>query len=381
MIAINGRSIGPGRPVYIIAEMSANHRQDFDRAVALVCAAKQAGADAIKLQTYTPDTMTIRSDAAPFRIRGGTLWDGRTLHELYGEAYTPWAWQPRLKAIAEELGLHCFSTAFDASAVDFLEDVGVPAYKIASFELVDLPLIQRAARTGKPLIISTGLGTLDEIRDAVDSARGAGASQIALMKCASAYPAPAEAMNLRAIPHLAETFGVPVGLSDHTLGTAVSVASVALGACLIERHLTLLRADGGPDGAFSLEPDEFARMVRDVRDAERALGEVRYGVSEPERGSLVFRRSLFAVADIRRGEVLTAANVRSIRPGGGLPPKHLCDVLGARAARPISAGTPLSWELVASRLPSRRSGRGTQAPVGSMRTQPRGAGTVRRAGR
>jgi N-acetylneuraminate synthase len=346
-IQIGTRNIGPGAPVYVIAELSANHHQDFDQAMQIIRAAAAAGADAIKLQTYTPDTITIRSDQQPFRIGGGTLWDGHTLYELYGEAYTPWEWQPRLKQIANELGLDLFSSAFDATAVDFLEEMGVPAHKVASFELVDIPLIQKMARTGKPLIMSTGMATAEEIEEAVQASRQAGATQIALLKCTSAYPARPEQMNLRTIPELARRFSVPAGLSDHTMGIAVPVAAVALGACILEKHITLSRSVPGPDSTFSLEPREFKDMVEAVRTAEKALGEVHFGPSEHEGSSRVFRRSLFVVQDVKRGESFTAGNVRSIRPGHGLHTRHLAQVLGQRAARDIERGTPLSWDLVA----------------------------------
>jgi pseudaminic acid synthase len=344
---IAGRRVGPGWPAYVIAEMSANHGRDFGRAVQVVRAAHAAGADAVKLQTYTADTLTLRSDAAEFRVGGGTLWDGRTLHDLYQEAHTPWEWQPKLKALANGLGMDLFSTAFDPSAVEFLEAMDVPVHKVASFELVDLPLIERMARTGKPLILSTGMAPLGEIEEAVQVARKAGATQVALLKCTSAYPARPEDMHLRTIPHLAEGFGVPVGLSDHTLGIAVPVAAVALGACIIEKHFTLSRAAAGPDSAFSLEPDEFKAMVEAVRVAEKALGTVHYGAGEQESKSRVFRRSLFVVEDVKSGEKFTAQNVRSIRPGSGLPPRHLPEVLGQRAARDVPRGTPVSWGLIA----------------------------------
>jgi len=346
-IQIGKRSIGPGQPTYVIAEMSANHGQRFEKAEEIVRAAKDAGADAVKLQTYTPDTMTIASDREEFRVSGGTLWDGRTLHDLYGEACTPWEWQPRLKKLAEGLGMDCFSSAFDATAVDFLEKMDVPAYKVASFELVDIPLIQKMARTGKPLIMSTGMATVEEIEEALQTVRASGASQIALLKCTSAYPAPAEEMNLRTIPEMAERFGVPVGLSDHTMGIAARVAAVALGACILEKHLTLSRSVPGPDSAFSLEPQEFKAMVDAVRTAEKALGQVNFGSSSKEEASRAFRRSLFVVEDVKKGEAFTAANLRSIRPGYGLHPRHLAEVLGKGAAREIKRGTPLSWELVA----------------------------------
>lgn len=342
-ITIGERRIGAGNPTYIIAELSANHGQDFDQAVRLVHAAKEAGADAVKLQTYTADTLTIRSERPEFRVGGGTLWDGRTLYDLYCEAYTPWDWQPRLKGLADQIGIDLFSTPFDPSAVTFLEGMSVPAYKVASFELVDLPLVETIARTGKPMILSTGMATLAEIAEAVEAARRAGAAEIALLKCTSAYPAPPEEMHLRTLPHLAEAFGVPVGLSDHTLGIAVPVAAVTLGASLVEKHFTLSRAEPGPDSAFSLEPDEFKAMVEAIRTAEKGLGRVHYGLSGKEEASRVFRRSLFVVKDMKAGEVFTSENVRSIRPGHGLAPKHLVGVLGRTATTDITRGTPLSW--------------------------------------
>ena len=340
------RKIGPGCPVYVVAEISANHNRDFEQALRMVQAAKDAGADAVKLQTYTPDTITLRSDREHFRIAGGTLWDGRTLHDLYAEAYMPWEWQPKLKAEADRLGLELFSSAFDPTAVDFLEKMGVPAHKLASFELVDLPLIEKMARTGKPLIMSTGMATLEEMEEAVATARAAGARQIALLKCTSAYPSPPEEMNLRTLPELAARFQVAVGLSDHTMGIAVPVAAVALGACIVEKHFTLSRAVPGPDSAFSLEPAEFKAMVEAVRTAERALGGVHYGASGEEAKSRVFRRSLFVVEDVKKGERFTEKNVRSIRPGNGLHTRHLKEVLGRTATRDIPRGTPMSWELV-----------------------------------
>lgn len=343
---IGKRQIGPEQGAYVVAELSANHNQSFDDAVRIIEAAKEAGADALKLQTYTADTMTLASNLEYFRIGGGTLWDGRNLHELYREAYMPWEWQPRLQTVAQDLGLDFFSTAFDATAVDFLEEIGVPAHKVASCELVDIPLIQKMARTGKPLIMSTGMASVEEIEEALQSAREAGATQIALLKCTSAYPAPAEEMNLRTIPEMARRFGVPVGLSDHTMGIAAPVAAVALGACIIEKHLTLSRATPGPDSAFSLDPHEFKAMVEAVRTAEKALGEAHFGVSEKEEASKVFRRSLFVVENVRQGEMFTEANVRSIRPGHGLHTRHLGEVLGKRAMRDIERGTPLSWDLV-----------------------------------
>ena len=346
-LEIAGRRIGPGQPVYVIAELSANHHGHREEALALMRAAREAGADAVKLQTYTADTMTLDHDGAAFRIGPGTIWSGRRLHELYLEAATPWEWHAELFAAAARLGMHGFSTPFDETAVDFLEGLGVPAYKIASFEVVDLPLIQRAARTGKPLIVSTGMASLAEIEEAVCAARAAGAVGLALLRCTSAYPAPPDDMHLRTIPHLAAAFGLPAGLSDHSLGIAAPVAAVALGATVVEKHLTLSRAVAGPDSAFSLEPGEFRAMVDAIRVAERALGEVRYGGSAAELPSRAFRRSLFAVADIAAGARLTRDNVRSIRPGDGLAPKFLTAVLGRAAAVDIPRGTPLSWEVLA----------------------------------
>ena len=345
-INVGGRQIGTGHPVYVVAELSANHNRDFEQAVRIVHAAKAAGADAIKLQTYTPDTITIRSERECFRIQGGTLWDGRTLYDLYGEAYTPWEWQPKLKAIADEVGLDFFSSAFDPSAVDFLEKMQVPVHKVASPELVDIPLLQTMARTGKPLILSTGMATLEEIEEAVTAAGKAGAKQIMLLRCSSAYPAPPEEMNLRSIPELARRFNLPVGLSDHTTGIAVAVAAVALGACLVEKHLTLSHSNGGLDSAFSLDPSEFKAMVEAVRAAEKSLGKVQFGISPHERSTVPFRRSLFVVADVKRGELLTTENIRSIRPADGLHPRHLSNVLGRRAVRDIERGTPVAWELM-----------------------------------
>jgi N-acetylneuraminate synthase len=341
---VGDREIGPGFPMYVIAEMSANHNGSLEEALALLEAAKAAGADAVKLQTYTADTLTIDSDAPPFLIGKGTLWEGRRLYDLYGEASMPWEWHAPLQHRAREIGIALFSTAYDFSAVEFLESLEMPAYKIASFENVDLALIRRVAETGKPMIVSTGMASLAEIEEAVTAAREAGARDIALLKCTSAYPSPPGEMNLRTIPHLAETFGVPVGLSDHTLGPAAAVAAATLGATLLEKHFTRSREVAGPDSAFSMEPAEFRRMVDLVRDAEAAVGSVSYGVGEREKASRVFRRSLFIVEDVKAGEPLTERNVRSIRPGDGLPPRELPRVLGRRAARDLSRGTPVRWE-------------------------------------
>jgi N-acetylneuraminate synthase len=344
---INGRIIAPDQPTYIIAELSANHHQNFDEAVKLIHAAHEAGADAIKLQTYTPDTITIDCDNEYFQIHG-TIWDGRNLHDLYGEAYTPWDWQPRLKVIANELGMDLFSSPFDDTAVDFLEEMNVPAFKIASFENVDMGLLKKIARTGKPIIMSTGMATLAEIDEAVQTIRDAGGEQLALLKCTSAYPSPPEEMNLRTIPHLAEAFNVTVGLSDHTLGVSVPVAAVAMGARIIEKHFTLSRSTPGPDSAFSLEPQEFKAMVEAVRTTEQALGTVHYGVTPQDAKSRVFRRSLFVVQDMRAGEAFTHENVRSIRPANGLHTRHLDEIIGQRASQDIARGTPLAWGLVSS---------------------------------
>jgi pseudaminic acid synthase len=344
--AINGRQIGPGRPVYVIAEISANHGQDYDAAVRLVRGAADAGADAVKLQTYTPDTITIDSDGPAFRQGDGSLWAGTTLHDLYAEAYMPWEWQPRLKAVADDLGIDCFSSPFDDTAVDFLLAMDVPAFKVASFELVDLPLIRRMAETGRPVIMSTGMATEAEVDEAVAVARGAGATQLALLKCTSAYPSPPEAMNLRAIPAMAERWGLPVGLSDHTTGEAVPVAAVALGACIVEKHITWSHEDRTPDAAFSLDVDEFRAMVDSIRIAERALGGTQLEPAPDEAESRRFRRSLFVVAEVAAGESLTPQNVRSIRPAAGLHTREYKAVMGRRAARDIPRGTPLSWDLL-----------------------------------
>jgi pseudaminic acid synthase len=343
-LKIGQRWVGPGEPCFVVAEVSANHNQRFQRAVEIIHAAKDAGADAIKLQTYTADTLTIPCDKEWFQIGGNSLWAGTTLYELYQQAYTPWEWQPELQRVVSELGLELFSTPFDASAVDFLEAMDVPAHKVASFEIVDLPLLRKIASTRKPVIMSTGMATLGEIEEAVGTLRTYGTTELALLKCTSAYPASPREMNLATIPHLAAAFDVPVGLSDHTLGGAVAVAAVALGAAIVEKHVTVARSDGGPDAAFSMEPDEFARMVRDIRQAEQAIGSVSYARTPDEEKSLVFRRSLFVTQDVGAGDCFTPANVRSIRPGHGLPTRYLDQVLGKRAACDIPRGTPLCWE-------------------------------------
>jgi len=342
---IDGKTIDRNHPPYVIAELSGNHNGQIERAFRLIDAAREAGADAVKLQTYTADTITIDHDGPGFTIEGG-LWNGRRLHELYQEAHTPWDWHPKLFEYAEKAGISCFSSPFDSTAVDFLERLGAPAYKIASFELVDTPLIAHAARTGKPLIMSTGMATDEEIEDAVSAAREAGARDIALLHCVSGYPTPAAEANLARIPRFAALYDCPIGLSDHTLGIEAAVASVALGATIVEKHFTFARSDGGPDAAFSLEPNELASLVRGVRTAHAAIGEAEYGHAASEQPNMKFRRSLYVVKDIGAGEVLTSQNVRSIRPGYGLAPKHLVDVLGRRARHPIARGTPMSFDLL-----------------------------------
>jgi len=345
-LEIKNKKIGSNYPIFVIAEMSANHLQKFDNAVKLIKAAKEAEVDAIKLQTYTPDTITIDCDNEYFQIKQGTLWDGQSLYDLYKKAYTPWEWQPKLKEIAESEGLICFSSVFDKTAVDFLEEIDVPAYKIASFEITDIPLIEYVASKEKPIIISTGIATLSDIEEAANACKRMGNNQIALLKCTSAYPAPLEEINLNTIPNLANTFKTVVGLSDHTLGISVPIASVALGACIIEKHLTLDRSLGGPDAAFSLEPAEFKAMVKSIREVEKALGEVSYELTEKMKKSRELSRSLFVVKDIKAGEVFTEENVRSIRPGYGLHTHFLKDIIGQKATRNIERGTPLDWKLI-----------------------------------
>lgn len=345
---INGRSIGEEFPPYVIAELSGNHDGSLDQALALVDAAADAGADAIKLQTYTADTMTLDIDGPGFTIREPeSPWFGRSLYELYEQAHTPWEWHDRIFEHARERGLTAFSTPFDATAVDFLESLSVPAYKVASFENTDLPLITRVAQTGKPVIISTGMATLEEIEEAVQAARSGGCTELMLLKCTSSYPAPATASNLATIPVMAERFGCPIGLSDHTLGIGVPVASVALGAVAIEKHLTMRRADGSVDSSFSLEPAELATMVEEVNRAWEAMGTVFFGPTEQEVGSLNYRRTLYLVRDVPAGQPLQEADIRAIRPGYGLPPGNLTAVLGRKLASDAERGTPLSWDLFA----------------------------------
>jgi pseudaminic acid synthase len=343
---IAGRAVGPRHPPYIVAELSANHGGRLEKALELIKAAAATGADAIKIQTYTPDTLTIPHDGEDFQIRGG-LWGGSTLHQLYQQAFTPYEWHPALFETAKKIGVTIFSTPFDASAVDLLVELDAPAFKIASFEAVDLELIALAAKHGKPMIISTGLANLGEIEEAVATARTAGAGGLALLHCTSAYPAPIEEANVRTVAHLAETFGVVSGLSDHAPGTAACVAAIALGGSIIEKHFTLSRSEGGPDAAFSLEPPEFKRLVDDCKSAWAALGRVEYDLLGSERGNIRFRRSLYAVRVIKAGEAITRENVRSIRPGYGLAPKHLDEIVGRKAARDIAYGERLSWSLIA----------------------------------
>lgn len=342
---IAGRRIGPDAPPFVICELSGNHNGSLARALAMLDAAAATGADAIKLQTYTADTITLDHDGPDFLIEGG-LWAGRRLHELYAEAHTPYDWHPALFARARELGVILFSTPFDETAVELLEGLDAPAYKIASFEAVDLPLIRRVARAGKPMIISTGLANLDEMADALAAARQGGCEDVALLHCVSSYPAPIEEANVRTVPDLAERFGVVTGLSDHTPGSAASVAAVALGACIIEKHFTLARSDGGPDAAFSLEPAEFKALVSGCHGAWAALGAPTYETLGSEAAAAGHRRSLYVVADVEAGETITADHIRSIRPGYGLAPKHLPDVIGRTAARALKRGERVGWEML-----------------------------------
>lgn len=350
-IRIGARAIGTGHPPFVIAEMSANHNGRLETALQLVDEAARAGADAIKLQTYRPDTLTLDSNAEDFQIHGG-LWDGTTLYRLYASAQMPWAWHEPIFARARERGILAFSSPFDATAVDLLESLGAPAYKIASFEAVDLPLIRYAARTGKPLIISTGLADLEEIREAIDAARGAGCRELAILHCVSGYPAPAADYHLRTIPDLIARFGLVTGLSDHTLDNTTAVTSVALGASIIEKHFTLDRTGGGPDDSFSLEPDGLGDLCRGARTAWEALGRVEYGLKSSERGNVKFRRSLYFVRDLAEGDVITPDAVRSVRPGYGVAPKWLDAVVGRRVTAPIARHTPVRWEVLEGTPPA-----------------------------
>lgn len=345
-IRIGKRYVGEGEKTFIVAEVSANHLQDYGRAEAIIEAAAQAGADAVKLQTYTPDTITLDCDNDYFQITQGTIWDGTTLHKLYEEAYTPWEWQPKLMEFANRLGLECFSSPFDSTAVDFMQEMDMPAYKVASFEINDIPLIRKIARIGKPIILATGIAYLEDIERALRVCREEGNEQIVLLKCTSAYPSPYEDMNLKVIPNMAQVFDCMTGLSDHSMGTAAAVASVALGGKMVEKHLTLSRADGGPDGAFSMEPDEFKKMVDEIRIVEKALGRVTYELTEQQKRSREDGRSLFVVKDMKEGEAFTEENVRSIRPAFGLHTMYYEEVMGKKARRDIPKGTPLDWKLI-----------------------------------
>lgn len=345
-IRIGNHIISKDSPTYIVAEMSANHNMDYDRALKIIDAAAYAGADAVKIQTYTADTITLDCDNEYFQINQGTLWDGTTLHKLYQTAYTPWEWQADLKKYAQSKGLDLFSSPFDLTSIDFLEKIDVPAYKVASFEINDIPFIRKIARTGKPVIISTGIAHMSDIDLAVRTCLEEGNDQIILLKCTSAYPSPYEDMNLRTIPNLAETFDCISGLSDHSMGYAVDIAAVALGAKVIEKHMTLKRSDGGPDSEFSMEAEEFKEMCTQIRIAEKALGKVTYGLSPMQVAERDFGRSLFVVKDVKAGETFSAENVRSIRPAFGMHTKHYEEILGKTASKDIKKGTPMSWKLV-----------------------------------
>lgn len=343
---IGNRMIGEGAPAFIVAEISANHNQDYNRALEIVHAAKEAGADAVKLQTYTADTITIDCDDECFQINEGTIWDGTTLYKLYQEAYTPWEWQPKLMEEANKLGLLCFSSPFDFSSVDFLEQMKVPAYKIASYEINDIPLIRKIAKLHKPIIFATGIAYPEDIERALSVCKEEGNEDIVLLKCVSSYPTPYEAVNLRVIPTLAKTYDCIAGISDHTMGTIVSAGAIPLGAKMVEKHLTLRRADGGPDSAFSMEPEEFKQMVSEIRILEKALGSSEYVLTDTQKLEHEGSRSLFVVKDIQEGEILTPENIRSIRPGNGLHTMYYEQVLGKKAKQFLKKGTPLAWELI-----------------------------------
>ncbi len=344
---IGHRKIGREAPPFVIAEMSGNHNQSLERALEIVEVAAKTGAHALKIQTYTPDTMTLDLDEREFHISDPkSLWAGTSLYKLYGQAYTPWEWHKPIFDKARELGIIAFSTPFDDTAVDFLESLNVPCYKIASFENTDLPLIRRVAATGKPLIISTGMATVAELDETVRAARAVGCKDLVLLKCTSTYPATAANTNILTIPHLRELFGCEVGLSDHTMGVGVSVASVALGATVVEKHFTLNRADGGVDSSFSMEPGEMAQLVVETERAWQALGEVSYGITDAEKPSLLFRRSIYIAQDLKSGDALTRENLRCVRPGLGLPPKYYELLLGRRVNRDIKKGVPMSWSIL-----------------------------------
>lgn len=345
-IKIGNHAIGDGSRTYVIAEMSGNHNMDFERAIRILQAAKESGADAVKIQTYTADTITLNCNAPYFQITQGTLWDGTTLYKLYQDAYTPWEWQPKLQKIAEEMGLDFFSSPFDSSSVDFLEDMNVPAYKIASFEITDIPLIKKVASLGKPIIISTGIAELSDIELAIKTCKESGNDNVILLKCCSEYPTPYEDINLRTMENLGNTFDCIYGLSDHTMGDTVAVASVAMGAKVIEKHLTLRRSDGGVDSAFSMEPEEFKQMVDNIRIVEKAMGKVTYKLTEKQRREREHARSLFIAKDMKAGETLTEINMRSVRPHDGLHTKYYEELLGKKICRDVPLGTPLSWDLI-----------------------------------
>lgn len=345
-ITIGNHTISNQDKTFIIAEMSANHLQDYNRAIEIVHAAKEAGADAIKLQTYTADTITLDCDTSYFQLTQGTIWDGTTLYKLYQEAYTPWEWQPKIMEEAKKLGLECFSSPFDFTSVDFMEEMNMPAYKIASYEINDIPLIRKVAALHKPVIISTGIAYLEDIERALKTCKEEGNEDVILLKCVSSYPTPYEDINLATIPTIATTFDCMMGLSDHTMGSAVAAGSIAFGVKVVEKHITLKRADGGPDGSFSMEPDEFKKMVQDIRIMEKAIGTPAYQLTKTQLIEHTGSRSLFAVADIAAGENLTPQNVRSIRPGDGLHTMYYEEVLTKKARTTISKGTPLSWDLI-----------------------------------
>lgn len=343
---IGNTLVGENAPAFIVAEISGNHNHDYNRAVEIIHAAKEAGADAVKLQTYTADTITLDCDAPCFQINEGTIWDGMTLHKLYQEAYTPWEWQPRLMEEANKIGLECFSSPFDFTSVDFLEKMNVPAYKIASYEINDIPLIRKIAKLHKPMIFATGIAYPEDIERALTVCKEEGNEDIILLKCVSSYPTPYEQVNLRVIPTLAKTYDCISGISDHTMGTIVSAGSIPLGAKMIEKHLTLSRADGGPDSAFSMEPKEFAKLVEEVRILEKALGSSEYILTDTQKLEHGGSRSLFVVKDIKAGELLTPDNIRSIRPGNGLHTMYYEEILGKKAKTNLKKGTPLAWELI-----------------------------------
>ena len=345
-IKIGEKVIGEGQQTFIIAEMSANHLQNYDRAKKIILEAKEAGADAIKLQSYRPDTITIDCRGEEFMATKGSLWEGQNLYQLYEKAYMPWEWHKGLFDYARDIGIEIFSSPFDFSAVDLLEELETPAYKIASYEILDIPLIKKCARTGKPIILSTGIATLADIERAVNACAEEGNNDIAILKCVSQYPTPYVDLNLRTIPHMSDTFGCVTGLSDHSMGSAVDVAAVTLGASVIEKHMTLRREDGGPDGAFSMEPEEFAQMVTDIRNIEKAIGKVSYGLTETQKRGRKNARSLYVTEDIKAGELFSDRNIKSIRPGRGLNTWFYDEIIGKKALVDLKRGTAMKWEYV-----------------------------------